>query len=455
MSNHKKSAIATLRQRLADRRSRERLLLHPATILASAVLGIALVAVPITKAASDRAESALREVVAPFATAGAAAAPDASRATSATGGTPKAEVSEKATAEDPSSDASAVPAHKTRVVAFYADWGDEGYKSLERNIDKIDVLMPMWYHIGNDGKLTLGSPAGKARVMRLIRAKNPDMKVMPIVNNYDKRTETWNPKQVAKLMRKSAHRKAISKRIVRTMRAEGFDGVNVDLEGFRPQDRKTIVAFMKTLYPRANKAGLEVSQDVIVGSAAYDHRTLAKYNDYMIPMMYDEHWKTSGPGPIASQRWYEKTLRGFFDKVPPKKVIIGLGTYAYNWGRRGERAKSMTFAEATALARKKGKSIRLDESGMNSHFTYKRHGVKRQVWMLDAASTYNQVKAASKHKPAGYAFWRLGAEDPDVWRVLPKRDSLGKKAAQSLERGRRSVSHDEDSGLITGQRIRP
>jgi len=451
MSNQPKDRTGGL-GRLADRKTLGHFLLHPATIAATVVLGIVLIAVPLTQAATARAVRDMSSDLPPDVQQ-AVISSEAESETTAVAEDAPALVTE---ADDQAAvaDAPVEPAHETLAVAFYADWGDAGYRSLERNIDKIDVLMPMWYHIGSDGKLTLGSPKGKERVMRLIREKNPDMKVMPIVNNYDKRAETWNPKQVAKLMGKRDKRELIAKRIVAEMKDEGFDGINIDLEGFKEKDRDVIVAFMKELYPRANKAGLEVSQDVIVGSAAYDHRKLSKYNDYMIPMMYDQHWKTSGPGPISSQRWYERTLRRFFQQVPPKKVLIGLGTYAYDWVP-GKRAKSLTFAEATALARKKDKGIRLDKDGMNSHFTYKKGDKKHHVWMLDAASAYNQMKAASEHEPAGFALWRLGAEDPALWRIMPHRDSLDAAEAASLAGSQRTVDYDPDGGLIVGQRILP
>lgn len=437
MSNYMQRLEVRLRGLVEGRR--ERALLSPFTVVASTVMGLALIAAPV--ALTRRPADDLIAGRTPITAAGGAG--------SSAGDVLPGAVGASAPATPP-----VEPAHKTLVVAFYGGWGDEGFHSLERNIDKIDVLMPMWYHIGNDGRLTLSSVKDKRRVMRLVRRENPDLKVMPIVNNYDKRTGSWNPEQVARLMHKKGKKQAIAKRIVATMRAEGYAGMNIDLEGFTGRDRALVTGFMKELYPRAHKAGLTVSQDVIVGSAAYDHAKLARYNDYMIPMMYDEHWKTSGPGPIASQRWYEKTLRKFIRQVPAEKVIVGLGTYAYNWGP-GQRAQAMTFHEAGSLARRKHVKIKLDRRGMNSHFSYKQGGKTRHVWMLDAVSSYNQVKAGSEHKIAGYAFWRIGAEDPDVWKVFSDRDALDGRTAASLEHGRRRIAYDESSGRIGGAVIVP
>lgn len=457
-------AFETRTQRLHRRTRAERLLLHPATITATAVLGVALVGLPLTLASARASGEAAARLSASSAKAARVLADERASTAAASGGgqaagTKRGPAAAAAivTETAPAKAAAGAPqaTHKTKLIAFYADWGDEGYRSLARNIDQIDVLIPMWYHLGNDGRVRSGNPKAEARVMRLIRDRNPDMKVMPIVNNYDKRTESWNPEQIDARMKNPAERKRMAIRIVQAMKSKGFDGVNIDFEGFEPRSRARIVAFMGELYPRAKRAGLEVSQDVIVGSKTYDHKKLSRRVDYLIPMMYDEHWKTSGPGPIASQGWYDKTLRKFVKLVGAKKVVVGMGTYAYDWGRPGVRAKALTHREATTLARRLGKEITLHPSKKNSTFRYRRRGVSRQVWMLDAASAHNQVRTASKLGVRGYAIWRIGAEDPALWKVLPRRDDLGPDVAESLNTDRRYVERDSDTGLLVDHRISP
>jgi hypothetical protein len=51
--------------------------------------------------------------------------------------------------------------------------------------------------------------------------------------------------------------------------------------------------------------------------------------------------------------------------------------------------------------------------------------------------------------------WRLGAEDPGVWKVLEARDRLGSDAAESLEDSRRTVRYDDSIGLIVEETYLP
>lgn len=413
---------------------------HPMTIVAAAILGVSLIAGPLlylgANKAAEKTAGPIEEAYAPKAPEPAAAPAEAAAA--------EAEVAPEA----------AQPAPKTELIAFYANFDKKGYASLERNAKHIGTLMPMWYHLGSNGKLTFDDKQA-ARVKEIIARENPDMKVMPIVNNYDKATESWNAPQMSKLIASGPKRREMAKHIVDTFSAAGYDGINVDFESFTEKDRGNLVKFMAVLYPLAKEKGLEVSMDVIVLSRTYDHAALSKHVDYLIPMMYDEHWKTSGPGPISSIPWFDKTLKRFTEQVPAEKVVVGMGVYAYDWGKPGQRAKSLTYADAVRLAADNDRPIKLGEPLMNSSFRYKSGGVNRSVWMLDAMSAYNQLSVASKQDVRGYAIWRLGAEDPALWNVLPHRDALDATVAESLEEGGRTIQHDAERNLITGARLAP
>jgi spore germination protein YaaH len=343
----------------------------------------------------------------------------------------------------------------TELYAFYVNWGDEAYESLEANIDHIDVLVPMWYHVDSNGNVTVDDPAKQAQAMALIKSRNPDMKVMPLVNNYDKSREQWNAPAVAKMLKDPTKRAEIAQEIVDTLDGAGFDGVNIDFENFTADDKAALIAFMEELYPRAKKAGLTVSMDVIVAGSAYDHAELAQHVDFMVPMMYDEHWKTSPAGPISSQPWFERALQRFYTMVPPEKVVVGLGVYTYDYGKSGKRASSLTWQDAVDLARTEDKVIELDPTQKNAHYTYKNGSTTHNVWMLDAVSAYNQMKYATSTGARGFAYWRLGAEDPGLWKVIPERATLDAEVAATLNSSNRKVTYDESSGLIVGETFTP
>jgi cellulose synthase/poly-beta-1,6-N-acetylglucosamine synthase-like glycosyltransferase/peptidoglycan/xylan/chitin deacetylase (PgdA/CDA1 family) len=54
----------------------------------------------------------------------------------------------------------------------------------------------------------------------------------------------------------------------------------------------------------------------------------------------------------------------------------------------------------------------------NPYLRYKSDGDQHTIWFLDAATFYNQMKVAIDNGSKGIAVWRLGSEDPSIWKLL-------------------------------------
>jgi len=49
---------------------------------------------------------------------------------------------------------------KSEVIGFFVDWEDTSFTSLKENIEKMDKVMPEWYHLTEgDGTFTQDNPA--------------------------------------------------------------------------------------------------------------------------------------------------------------------------------------------------------------------------------------------------------------------------------------------------------
>ena len=98
------------------------------------------------------------------------------------------------------------------------------------------------------------------------------------------------------------------------------------------------------------KPGLK-SQPVPLDNAEFDYRGLAKCNDYLILMAYDEHWSSSRPGPLASQHWYARTLQRRFAELPANTYVIALGNYGYDWKTHAKEATEISFKKPSKQRR--------------------------------------------------------------------------------------------------------
>jgi spore germination protein YaaH len=72
--------------------------------------------------------------------------------------------------------------------------------------------------------------------------------------------------------------------------------------------------------------------------------------------------------------------------------------------------------QALATAQSSARGLALDPESLNPHFSYV-DAAKRthRVWLLDAVTAHNQIRAAESRGVVGTALWRLGSEDPTFW----------------------------------------
>jgi cellulose synthase/poly-beta-1,6-N-acetylglucosamine synthase-like glycosyltransferase/peptidoglycan/xylan/chitin deacetylase (PgdA/CDA1 family) len=162
-----------------------------------------------------------------------------------------------------------------------------------------------------------------------------------------------------------------------------------------------------------------VIQAVPFDDPDWHYKDYAAATDYMMLMAYDQHWAGSDPGSVAAQDWYERNIANRMHDLDPAKTIIALGSYGYNWTAGEKNADEVTFQEALITARDSDAKVVFDPATRNPQFEYDEDdGSHHIVWFLDAVTAYNQMRAASGFKPAGFAIWRLGSEDPSVWSVL-------------------------------------
>lgn len=91
-----------------------------------------------------------------------------------------------------------------------------------------------------------------------------------------------------------------------------------------------------------------------------------------------------------------------------------------------------------------------------------------EIWFLDSATFYNQLKMSAEAGAQGIALWRLGSEDPSVWDILKGHKteelltvknggniySTGEgniyRAKESWKEGERSLRFD-NAGFITSE----
>ncbi len=329
-------------------------------------------------------------------------------------------------------DATTVPVSTYERLAFYVNWDDNSFVSLKRNINSIDTLVPEWLHlIDGAGHIKVDDAVKEQTAAAFVRATHPSTRIIPLVNNID--GGNWRSDWLRSTLSTAATRSHLISDLHSYVRLRNYQGISVDFESVPAETQGNLVLFMQELYAVFHADGLIVSQSVPVDDRAFRFKDLAAANDYLILMAYDENAADNEPGPIASQAWFTNTLRSRFAEVPANKLVVGLGSYGYDWTKGQKGAEELSFQDSLQRARESFANIEFATDSANPFFDYDDEQARHhEVWFLDAVTAFNEVIAARRSPPRGFALWRLGSEDPAIWQVLESASQLNDSTIPKL-----------------------
>jgi len=305
----------------------------------------------------------------------------------------------------------AMPAAGRQVtVGFYVPWDDASRATLSAHIDQLDWVVPVISSVvGPDHTFTY-TPNKPLRAVLAASQHRP--LILPMIQNV--KDDAWDGANTARLLHDKAARGRLLDQIARMLAAENAAGVAFDFEELPQSAQADYRSFIAEANARLGK--LLVTVSVPVDDDSWDLKAYAKAADKLFLMTYDEHYPGGQPGPIASQPWFVDKLRKTVAEIGRDKAIVAIGNYAYDWPEGGTNADSMTNEAAYLIAHDNEVKTRFDAASGNATFDYRDDdGTLRHVWMLDAASGWNQLRAIKAAGTYGVALWRLGGEDPGLW----------------------------------------
>lgn len=358
----------------------------------------------------------------------------------------------------PTASAERLPQDGRVFLAYYVPYDPTSWSSLEAHADQIDILVTQTVFANACGGLTTVDD----RTLQAF-ARSRGLEVLPSLFVID-------PTTIHRLLADPS----VSARFVTTLAdyvaAEGYAGLDVDLENVPSADRSALTAFVRhlgvALHARGKLLTMAVPaklRDTTTGlSGAFDYAALASSVDLVTVMTYGYSWAGGPPGAIAPDDWVNRVIAYATSQFPPRKVLVGIPFYGYDWNvTTGGRARALDYTQAEALARQYRVSIGLDPLTRSATFQYLagpsdspppvprhpalKHDIRVQrpppcavpsatprpatptpvpyaghhvVWLEDVASFAPRLALASQHHAGGVAVWRLGQEDPRVWQVV-------------------------------------
>lgn len=313
----------------------------------------------------------------------------------------------------PKGENSAARAVNQIVIGFYVPWDDASRASLVEHIGQLDWLAPGLVSVsGPDHKLTVArDPKLDAILANAVRPP----KILLMVQNVSE--GNWDGVGIAAMLRDPLARKRFLDKLEPLLAARKSIGVVFDFENLPRSAQHDYRRFLVEARHRFAPRQWLVTLAVPVDNTDWDLAAYAKVADRLFLMIYDDHWGGGSPGPIAGQAWFVGKLKMALNAIGRDKAIAAIGNYAYDW-TDGGGVKALSIEEAWLAAHDSGVAVRFDAASGNATFDYEEDGKVHHVWMLDAASAWNQLRAADVAGVSGVAIWRLGMEDPGTWAAL-------------------------------------
>lgn len=294
-------------------------------------------------------------------------------------------------------------------AAFYVEWDPQAYFSLKRNINKLNLVIPEWIFL---------DPKGDSIVIRRTKRgqdaiKASGISVMPMLTNNI--GGSWDGAVLHRILNDNTKRKKLINDVALFILKEGYTGVNIDFEELIEEDDAVLINFQKELYEVFHRNKLLVSQDVIPFNEDYNYSALSKYNDYIFLMAYDQHTAETKPGPISSQKWIEAAVDKIVKKVSPKKIVLCLAGFGYDWPKGGVGV-DLTYQQAVTIAKESEGIIKYDNDSYNLYYQYyDDHDLLHEVHFTDAVTNFNTLRFVTEYGLAGTSLWRMGSEDSRLW----------------------------------------
>src|SRR5580658_4492743 len=383
-------------------------------------------------------------------------------------------------------------------AAFYVSWDANSLASLKKHYKDLDLLIPEQLHgVTPDGALTIvdythnqtrpvkATPAEAIALLKgdelheWMRSLNPpvELPTMGMLDNYD--GAVWRIDEMAALLANPAARRFLIQNVTDYAVLAHQSGIVVDFEEVPDASQVHFKQFAAELATSLHAVNLKLMIALPARDDDYDYEFFGKQCDAIILMNYDQHWLTSPPGPIAAQDWFVENLRQLLEIVPAQKLVVGIANYAYDWGETDKKGQwsgsEFSVQEALLHAYESETDVDFDETSLNPHYSYSdEQGHVHRVWILDAVTAYNQLRASERLGVQGTALWRMGSSDSSIWPIwdatrpddaarqkikdIPPGPDLTLEGngdiwhfADTPKAGRRSFLYDADTDLFTDE----
>lgn len=293
-------------------------------------------------------------------------------------------------------------------------------------IDGVNVVSPAFFYLGKDGELkeNIGQ-SGKAYIEW---AHNNGYKIWPMVQNAE--TASASLSITSEIMNSYEKRQKLIESIVNKCVEYKLDGINIDFENMKQEDKDMFSRFIIELTPRLKEIGMVTSVDVTAPdggetwSLCFDRNVIGDVADYIVFMAYDEYGiSSSKPGTNAGYDWVKLSLNKFLqtEEIKSDKIILAIPFYTRVWttnsngqvtGKNTVAMKNLDSIIPNGVEKKWVDNLK------QYYVEYTDGENKKQIWIEDIKSLKAKISLVNENKLAGIGSWQKDMESDEVWNMI-------------------------------------
>ena len=291
-------------------------------------------------------------------------------------------------------------------------------------IDGVNVVSPAFFNMNTEG--VIEENIGTRGQAYLDWAHSNNCRVWPMVQN----SGDGMLSATSRVMNSYEKRKELIEQIVNLCIKYKLDGINLDFENMKKEDKDLYSRFIIELMPRMKELGLVLSVDVTAPDGAdtwslcFDRHVIGDVADYIVFMAYDEYGASSQKaGTTAGYDWVELSLKKFLEteEIESEKIILAVPLYTRLWTEDSngnlidQVVVSMKDIDDTIPSDAEKK---WDENLKQYYVEYQEAGNTKKMWIEDLESLKAKTNLISEHQLGGIAAWEKGMETDEVWEIF-------------------------------------
>ena len=287
---------------------------------------------------------------------------------------------------------------------------------LEETLPYLSSLSVFSYGFTTDGELVAPAQDDSFMINAALKAGvRPVLTLTPLGPDGN-----FNNFLIASVVNNQTAKDTLLTNILATVQEKDFQGVDIDFEYIRPEDRIPFADFVADMRNLLSPYGYHVSvalapktSDTQAGLlyAGKDYGLLGEAADSVLLMTYEWGYTYGPPMAVAPVNKVRQVVEYAVTRIPPSRIDLGVPNYGYDWTlpfvRGSSRVTTISNLEAVRIAVEAGVPIQFDEVAMSPYFQYEKDGQQHEVWFEDVRSYREKFSLLPEYGLRGMGYWQI------------------------------------------------